>query len=134
MEETNQQLIICAEDDPEDFQLFWETASTLHPSLHIVHAENGEVLLKKLEKFVNEGKKPCLIIMDVNMPIMDGREALMQIQKHEQWREIPVAIYTTSSKELYKDLEQQYGAKVFMKPVTYTDIIETVKSLLSYCK
>ena len=130
MENTQKRLLVCAEDDPDDYHLFCKTASLLDNSLEIIHADNGKILLQKMEQL---SKIPCLIILDMNMPIMDGKQTLIAIKENNQWKDIPVAIYTTSPRDRYKHLEQQYGISIVTKPSTYNQVVETVRHLLSFC-
>jgi CheY-like chemotaxis protein len=59
-------------------------------ALHVLSAENGQVALTYLEH-----KKPVLILLDLNMPVMDGFELLEHLQNNEQWRSIPVVVLTS---------------------------------------
>lgn len=132
--QTIKKLILCADDDPDDRELLCETATKLDPSVTIVHAEHGEHLLKKLEDLTSKNLLPCLIILDMNMPVMDGKTTLIELRKHSEWNKIPVAIFTTSPRHLYSDLEFNYNVTVVTKPTKYSGIMNEVTQLLSHCK
>ena len=126
--------VLCAEDDEDDKELFCETASKIDPTVKIIHADNGMILLQKLQQLTSKGITPCLITLDMNMPVMGGKEALIELRKNEAWRLIPVVIYTTAKSETFKQLELEYNAKAIIKPSTMDGIIEKVTEVLSYCK
>jgi len=86
-------IVLCADDDPDDRELLCETVRHLDPALKIMHNENGEQLIGKLKELESIGVSPCLIILDMNMPIMDGRTALAEIKKNPEWNDIPSPIF-----------------------------------------
>lgn len=127
-----------ADDDPDDRQLAREAlaASRLRNPLYFV--EDGEELLEFLRR---EGRykddtritRPGLILLDLNMPRMDGREALSVIKCDPALRTIPIVILTTSSAE--EDVFGSYamGANSFItKPVTFDRLVDVVHALGVY--
>lgn len=126
-------IVLCAEDDPDDKELFCNAVQTVDPSIQLIHSPNGKLLLEQLVKLTSEGLKPCLITLDINMPVMDGKQTLTELKNNQMWSTIPVAIYTTSPKHLYKDLELIYNAEVITKPSKPSEIIDIVTKLLTQC-
>jgi CheY-like chemotaxis protein len=131
-------IILIADDDPEDRMLAKDALeeNRLANDLHFV--EDGEELLDYLK---NEGKfsnvkefpRPGLILLDLNMPKMDGREALKAIKLDERLRRIPVVILTTSKAE--EDIIRSYnlGVNSFItKPVTFDGLVEIMRTLSKY--
>ncbi len=123
--------IIIAEDDGDDKLLLLDafTENFIDES-NIVFAENGEELLIKLQ---STNFNPTIIIMDLNMPKKDGREALREIKMDESLKHIPVIILTTSSSEL--DVKMTYkegGSTYFTKPRLYSDLVEIVGVIKNY--
>lgn len=127
--------IVMADDDKDD-QLLAKDAfesAKLTNDLHTV--DDGVELLAFLRR---EGKyadapRPGLVLLDLNMPRMDGREALEQIKADPDLRRIPVVVLTTSKAEA--DLVRSYdlGAASFItKPVTFPGLVEVVRSLGRY--
>lgn len=127
-----------ADDDPDDRQLAREalTASRLRNPLYFV--EDGEELLEFLRckgryKGINRSLRPGLILLDLNMPRMDGREALHLIKSDPVLKTIPIVILTTSSSE--EDVFGSYamGANSFItKPVTFDRLVDVVRALGVY--
>lgn len=131
-------VVLLAEDDPDDQYLiseaFDESGST--PQLFIV--EDGDELLDYLfqrGKYTDPAKwpRPTLILLDLNMPRKDGREALAEIKAHPEMRRIPVVVLTTSQAE--EDVLRTYdlGVSGFItKPVKFSGLLEIMKNLSSY--
>lgn len=130
--------ILVADDDPDD-RLLLEDAlieTNLAESLYFV--ENGEELMDYLlghKKYTNPSNRPRpdLILLDLNMPKKDGREALKEIKLNPQLRQIPIIVLTTSKAE--EDIFRTYesGVNSFIsKPVSYEGLVELVRKLGVY--
>ncbi len=130
--------ILLAEDDPDDRYLISEAIdeNQLNVQLHIV--EDGEELLDFLlqrGKYANRAEFPLpeLILLDLNMPRMDGREALEAIKNHPDLRRIPVVVLTTSRAE--EDVLRTYDIGIsgyIPKPVTFTGLLEVMNAIGIY--
>lgn len=132
-------ITILLADDDEDDRLLTEEAlkeSRLANDLHMV--EDGEQLLDYLYrrgKFsaLADSPRPGLILLDLNMPRMDGREALREIKSDASLRQIPVVVLTTSKAE--EDIYRTYdlGANSFItKPVLFESLVRVMKDLGTY--
>jgi CheY-like chemotaxis protein len=130
--------IVLADDDPDDRQLTEDAFSEnrLANQLHCV--EDGEELMDylhrrgKYESLRNE-PLPGLILLDLNMPRKDGREALKEIKADPGLRRIPIVVLTTSKAE--EDIVRSYDLGVnsyVTKPVTFKSLVELVKVLGRY--
>ena len=130
--------ILLADDDPDDRMLARDALqeSRLANDLHEV--ENGEELLDYLYQrgpYVDPemAPRPGLILLDLNMPRMDGREALRAIKGDPNLRCIPVVVLTTSHAEV--DIYRTYdlGVNSFItKPVSFEGLVEVMKTLGRY--
>jgi len=123
--------IVIAEDDEDDYLLIAEALKKEGNIGFINWAKDGEELLNYLDdcdKFDNtSGKIPHLIILDLNMPKKDGREALNEIKTHPKYKSIPVIILTTSQADADISQAYQLGANSFIqKPFKYTDFKSTM--------
>ena len=138
MSKSESVLILIADDDAEDRMLVKEALeeSKLLNSLHFV--EDGEELLHYLKnhgKYSDKRKypKPGIILLDLNMPKKDGREALKEIKEDPLLKLIPIVILTTSKAE--EDVLKTYnlGISSFItKPVTFTSLVDIMKTLGKY--
>ncbi len=130
--------ILMADDDEDDCLLAREALaeSRLANELHIV--SDGEELMDYLyhRGLYTDGKmapRPGLILLDLNMPKKDGREALREIKTDPNLKKIPVVVLTTSRAE--EDIYRTYdlGANSFIiKPVTFASLVEVMKIIGKY--
>lgn len=136
MTQTGQPIVILMADDDADDRMLTKEAleeSRVLNDLHFV--EDGEELmdfLKKRGKYA-DSPKPGLILLDLNMPRKDGREALKEIKADPDLRRIPVVVMTTSKAE--EDIYRSYdlGASSFItKPVTFDRLVELMKTMGQY--
>jgi len=130
--------ILLADDDPDDRQLTRDAfaQNRLANELHTV--EDGEELMDYLHrrgKYENLRSKalPGLILLDLNMPRKDGREALKEMKADPILRRIPIVVLTTSKAE--EDILRSYDLGVnsyVTKPVTFKSLVELIKVLGQY--
>ena len=71
--------ILCVDDDPDDLQLLREAIERIDSSYTIVEAYDGEDGLRRLNNMKESNQLPCLIVLDINMPKMDGKQAFVSI-------------------------------------------------------
>jgi len=127
--------ILLAEDDPDDRLLTRRALQKSRIANTISMVEDGEELMEYLR---HEGEytdpedapRPGLILLDLNMPRMDGREALKKIKSDPELRRIPVIVLTTSEAE--QDILQSYdlGVNAFVtKPVTFDELADAIQAL-----
>jgi len=130
--------IVLADDDPDDRKLT-QDAFAENRLVNVLHCvEDGEELMDYLHrrgKYDNLGSEPLpgLILLDLNMPRKDGREALKEIKADANLRRIPIVVLTTSKAE--EDILRSYDLGVnsyVTKPVTFKSLVELVKVLGRY--
>jgi CheY-like chemotaxis protein len=131
-------ILIC-DDDEDDRMLTQQALEDAHISNALRFVEDGEQLLDYLYQrgaFAGEtgaAPRPGLILLDLNMPTMDGREALRLIKQDATLLDIPVVVLTTSS--LDEDIIKSYklGVNSFItKPVTFSGLVEAMNVLGRY--
>ncbi|SFD63298.1 response regulator [Spirosoma endophyticum] len=115
-------------DDDEDDRLFVRSAfEDIGPAVTVLTLNNGEQLLAELK---DSGGLPKLILLDLNMPGLNGFELLRQLRSTPSFTQIPVVIFTTSSNELDRQKSLTAGANGFLtKPTTYDDLSRMAQSL-----
>ena len=132
-------ITILMADDDEDDRLSTQDALAESRVLNELHfVEDGVELLEYLErkgKFADKevSPRPGLILLDLNMPRMDGREALEAIKANPNLKGIPVVILTTSKQE--EDMVKGYNlgaASYITKPVTFDGLVDLMKTLGKY--
>lgn len=135
--------ILLADDDADDRMLAQDALDESRLANHLCCVEDGEELMDYLyhrgryAKLLPDGKDPAprpgLILLDLNMPKKDGREALKEIKSDPALRQIPVVVLTTSKAE--EDIYRTYdlGVNSFItKPVAFESLVEVMKSLGRY--
>ncbi len=130
--------ILIADDDADDRMLIEDAFRESRVANPLSFVENGEELLQFLRaegKFADQMGKPLprLILLDLNMPKMDGRTALGHLKADPELRRIPVVVLTTSKAE--EDILRTYdlGVSSFItKPVTFQGLVDVVRALNSY--
>lgn len=114
-------LLIYLVDDDEDDRLLLRQAFRQHTApCHIDEFVDGVGVLEKLER-TEQGDYPNLILLDLNMPRMDGFATLKSIKENDNWQLIPVVILTTSDDKRDRQRTAELGADDFMvKPPSYS--------------
>ena len=123
--------ILLVEDDIVDVMTVKRAFKEIKVTNHLVVAANGEEALAYLREEKN--KKPGIILLDLNMPKMNGIEFLEVAKKDEALKTIPVVVLTTSKEE--QDKIRSFGLSVagyMIKPVDYTQFVEVVKTINLY--
>jgi len=126
---SNEKLILHVDDDTDDILLIGEELKAVDESLNIVGASNGHEAINFLEQ---TSQLPHLIILDINMPGMDGRETLSVLKQHEQWKSIPVVMLSTSSNPRDKEYCNSFQVDFLTKPMEIAELRNTAKVLLNY--
>lgn len=123
--------ILLIEDDQVDTMTVKRALKEIHVTNPLVHVENGEEALHYLRDPQRE--KPCIMLLDLNMPIMNGIEFL-QVAKHDdQLKRIPVVVLTTSEEQQDKVNSFNLGVAGYMaKPVDYRQFVEVMRSIDAY--
>jgi two-component system response regulator len=129
--------ILMAEDDHDDRLLIQEALNQNNFATNIHFVEDGEALMDYLHKrgaFVSkETFRPGLILLDLNMPRVDGRQALKMLKSDPSFRRIPVIVLTTSKSE--KDIQDTYnlGVNSFIsKPGRFTELVQVTREIGQY--
>jgi len=132
--------ILMAEDDPDDRLILDQAFLEVGRKVDLCFVEDGEELMHYLHRTENYADsmlspRPMLILLDLNMPKKDGRQALMEIKGDPDLREIPVVIWTTSRESTDKIQCREAGADFYVtKSGNYIELIDILRKLLSrYC-
>jgi len=130
-------VILMADDDDDDFLLTQKALKESNLLNSLVRVKDGEELLDYLLKRGDyqhqETEHPGVILLDLNMPRKDGREALKEIKSNPDLSDIPVVVFTTSKAE--EDIYRSYqlGVNSFItKPVTFENLMSVMKALGKY--
>jgi CheY-like chemotaxis protein len=123
--------ILLVEDDAVDMMTVTRALKEIHVTNRIVNANNGKEALEYLRNADNE--TPCIILLDLNMPRMNGIEFLEIAKQDELLKMIPVVVLTTSKEEQDKvDSFRQSVAGYMVKPVDYQKFVEVMRTINVY--
>lgn len=124
--------ILLGEDDIDDQELLKEIFLSLDPSFDLVPVNNGKKLLEFMH-FVKNDNLPSLIILDYNMPDLNGAEILALLKAELQFDSIPRIVWSTSNSDSYRTMCLQQGADDYIvKPSTFNNLMNAAKHMLSY--
>jgi CheY-like chemotaxis protein len=123
--------ILLVEDDQVDVMTVRRALKELHVTNRLEHMENGEDALAFLRDTTKD--RPCLILLDLNMPIMNGIEFLQEVKTDAELKCIPVVVLTTSDEQKDKLESFKLGIAGYMrKPVDYRQFVEIIRTIDAY--
>jgi DNA-binding response OmpR family regulator len=123
------QIIVHIDDDPEDLEMV-AYAMDKYDHIELIQASDGYAGMEVLNQLVTKGNKPCLVLLDVKMPGMNGRDVLMKVKQNELMKEIPVTLFTTSNSDSDKTLASKYKADFISKPHSFSNLQEVVGQVI----
>lgn len=103
---------LVIDDDSDDRELFSEALASVDPAIVCDQATDGAEALKRLT--LSENDKPDIVFLDINMPVMNGWQFLTKLKSEDQYKHIPVIVYTTSSNAKDKLIADNLGALCFI--------------------
>ena len=123
--------ILMVDDDPEDRFIIEDAFRQLSSDVVVRFADSGQIAMDLLhENFLN-GTVPRLIVLDLNMPRMNGTEVLARLKNDDRFKSIPMVIYSTSINPLEREKCMELGAHSYItKPISYSQSIETARFFL----
>jgi CheY-like chemotaxis protein len=125
--------IVYAEDDWDDVQFVQDCFKKYDGRVDLLHAPNGSEALALLHDLLKKDIKPCLIILDINMPLMDGRQTLVKIKGSPHLSKVPVVLFTTSNSHLDKEFAQKWGADFITKPLRFSEVEGLAEEFVRRC-
>ncbi|MEQ9423991.1 MAG: response regulator [Cyclobacteriaceae bacterium] len=121
--------ILIAEDDESVILMMQRSIAPLELSNPIKYVTNGEDAIRYLE----DGGRPFLILLDINMPRMNGLEFLEERKNRPEWQNFPVVILSTSDADIDKSKAYELGVCGYMiKPIIMEDFQKVIKTVLDY--
>jgi CheY-like chemotaxis protein len=123
--------VTLAEDDREDQQLFQDALDKTGTNAELTVVNNGQELVNSLKD--PEQEKPDIIFIDINMPVKDGKEALKEIKKDEELKEIPTVVLSTSGSATDVKETFESGASAYVKkPHSFSGFILILKKIFFF--
>jgi CheY-like chemotaxis protein len=125
--------IIFADDDADDLELITGFFKQFNRNINVLEFKDGEEVLKFLDDFAVNAA-PTLIVLDINMPRLDGKETLAAIRNHPRYKYIPVVMYTTSQNSNDETFCTQLGASWVVKSSSVEGVKQVAKVLAEFCE
>jgi DNA-binding response OmpR family regulator len=125
--------ILFGEDDIDDQELLKEVFTSVDDSSRLLFASTGEQVISALSKLSDE-QLPCLIVLDYNMPVLNGADILKELNNGSRYAGIPRIIWSTSGSETFKNTCLELGATDYIiKPSNLKEMKDIVRYMLSVC-
>ncbi|MBA2329320.1 MAG: response regulator [Flavisolibacter sp.] len=133
MPPTQKNIILYADDDPDDLELVQEAFRKYAANVDVLTATDGSQALSYLLS-INEGEPtPCLIILDINMPMLSGKDVLVRLRQEERFEATPVVLFTTSSMSLDAQFAKHYNAGFITKPLDSSQMRKITEQFIRHC-
>lgn len=130
---TNRNTILIVEDDEDDREILSEAVKHVSGSASIAFAENGLVALDYLTQNKGPEQLPCLIVLDLNMPFLDGRQTCQRIKNELKLEGVPIIIFTSSQNPNDKAMFESQGVEFITKPDDFSHLQAIARHMLDIC-
>jgi len=125
--------ILMADDDEEDMELMGDAITTIEPAASLHKVTNGRAVIDFLSR-QQESSLPCLIVLDYNMPEMNGSEVLQVICRDKRYEKIPKVILSTSSTPVHiHECLEQGASEYFVKPNSMQGLNDLARKMIAIC-
>lgn len=126
-------IVVYADDDPDDIELVEEAFKHYTTNVEVITFPNASQALSYLKNLSDGDPAPCLVILDINMPVMNGKDALVRLRQMERYESVPVVLFTTSSMPVDKKFAEHYNAGFITKPLGYEQMELITTEFISHC-
>ena len=125
-------IVIYVDDDPDDRELVRDAFYKHVNKVEMLCFGSGNEALSYLAETTAD-RMPCLIILDVNMPKLNGRQTLLRIKQNDQLSNVPLVLFSTSSDPRDKEFAKRNGASYVVKPFSYENLKSVVQWFIDQC-
>ena len=126
-------VVLYADDDIDDIQLVSETFLPYASSVDLITFPDGDALLKHINAMPFDAAVPCLIILDINMPKINGKETLIHIRKIPRLSEVPVVLFSTSTLPSEAAFARSFNAGFITKPLDHHQMENVIEQFIDNC-
>jgi CheY-like chemotaxis protein len=130
---TPNNIVFYADDDSDDLELVGDAFARYTNNVKVVTAKNGAQALSGLQSLYEDGSIPCLIILDINMPVLNGKEVLKRIKNLPRLQSVPVVLFTTSSSPQDKEFAKNHDAGFVTKPLDVSQMEIITELFVDHC-
>ena len=126
-------VVVYADDDPDDLELLTESFRQFASHVRMEIFYDGVSALSYLQNLSPLDPTPCLIILDINMPRLDGKECLKKIRDTDRLQDVPVVLFTTSISDRDKEFAVRHNAGFITKPLSSAQMEIITHELIGHC-
>jgi len=126
-------LVLYADDDQDDIELISEAFRSYSQNIELMTFPDGIALLNFIEAIDPFHASPCLFILDINMPRLNGKETLRRLRRLENFSDTPVVLFTTSSLPADADFAKTFKAGFVTKPLHTNQINLILDEIIDHC-
>jgi len=126
-------VILYADDDQDDLMLIKDAFKKYSSSIEVVTVENGNEALRYLNSLSHVDSLPCLVILDINMPLLNGKEVLKELRNNARFKKVPVVLFSTSSNYYEKKFAENYNAGFIAKPMGMDELEKITDKFIEQC-
>ena len=132
-DQSEKHLIFYADDDADDLELVCEAFEAYSKNVEVLTFCDGGRILAHIKAMSDGEPTPCLIILDINMPVVNGKDALIQLRQMERLDNVPVVLFTTSSMPVDKTFAEQHKAGFITKPLNAKQMERIADQFIEHC-
>ena len=126
-------IVFYADDDIDDLELVKDAFAQYSDNVEVVTVTDGSKALSYLSNLTQNDNLPCLIILDINMPIINGKEVLLRLREMGHLQSVPVVLFTTSSQPIDKSFAKKYNAGFITKPIDVKQMAYIADQFIEHC-
>lgn len=130
---TPKSIVFYADDDADDLQLVQDAFRQYARNVDFVTATNGSEALSYFYNLTDEDPLPCLIILDINMPLVNGKQVLRALRDQERFADVPIVLFSTSSMPSDIQFASQFGAGFITKPLDICQMEVIADQFIEHC-
>jgi CheY-like chemotaxis protein len=127
-------IVLYADDDVDDLMIVTEAFAKHTKDVELITAQDGIEALEYLNNLTSLDPLPCLIILDINMSKLNGKETLVKIRELSRFKEMPIVLFSTSSAESDKKFAASYNAGFMTKPIEMLQMEKIIHQFLDHCE
>lgn len=126
-------IVVYADDDSDDLELVQDAFAQYAKNVEVVSFKDGVTALSYLQGLTKLDPLPCLVILDINMPVLNGKEVLVRLRQLEPFESVPVVLFTTSSQPQDRSFANRYGAGFVTKPLDAKQMQIITDQFIDHC-
>ena len=125
--------VIYADDDQDDLELVQEAFARYAKDVEVISFKDGVTALSYLQGLSQLDPLPCLVILDINMPVLNGKEVLVRLRQLDTLESVPVVLFTTSSQPQDRNFAGRYKAGFVTKPLDAKQMQIITDQFIDHC-